>query len=344
MYETLSKNIIETKESKEARLNKYWRDPNYKIEINGEFLTLKECYERTLVRTQEIFEKTKQTLNEQIPEGKFILYVNQTKKGMMASEDINLIDKDRLEKLYQAETGNKEKSDDFQIDNIKYCLGIEKEDSRFKVFNSYNTDEEIPDLNNCIGMVFSGGEAYINGEDNPERIAMLEKSKNLIKESKKFDIPKLGICLGAQLLAHEEGAEVDWVKNEDDENERVTGMDQIIKTETTIENSFIQDFNEIVFIAQNHGQEIKEGIVLTGKILAKNEKGSIEVIQFPDGTICMQGHAEVGSIRMDVGMNLNEILKEPSYIFQNDLEKIRELVFPTFLKLAGAYNNKNSNN
>jgi len=346
MHESLRirKNTIETRESKEALLNKYWRDPNFKIEINGEFLTLKEVYEKIIITSKEIHERTKMHFNEQIPEGKFILYVNQTFKGMMDSSELVHIDEDRLEKVRESETGSKEKNDNFAEDNIRYCFGATKEDKRLRVFNSCNPDEQIPDLTDCVGVVFSGGESYINGEENPERIAMLERSRNIINESKKIGIPKFGICLGAQLLASTEGMKIDNVKDENNTEKRITGADDITPIDQNDENSFLSDIKETLYIAQNHGQEIIEQEISNGKIIAKNERDGIEIIEFEDGTICIQGHPEVSSLRFDIGMILNGILKEPSYVFQNNLEKTKELFFNELIKRIGAYNSKKSNN
>ena len=306
----MHENSIEQQLNKKERMNEFWENPNFKIEINGELLTLKECYEKVIKESREIFEKTKLILNESVPKDKFILYVNQTEKGMLQRIDPSLINKERLEKMREAETGKK--------DN----------DSRFKVFNSYNEQESFPDLNNCVGIIFSGGEAYINGEEDQRRKNMLDRSRKIIQNL--GHIPKLGICLGAQLLAHENGMEIDWVKNQNKINERIVGMDKIIKNKD-IKNSFLKNFDEITYIAENHGQEIKNSNIKNAKIIGQNERGDIEIIEFNNNTICIQGHPEVGSIRMDIGMILNEIYKNPNYIFQNNLEKTRELIFTNFI-------------
>ncbi len=327
------KNNIELEEQKRAELNKFWRDPNYFLEIDGEKLTLKECYLRALARSKEVFQKTKESF-EQIPKDKFILYVNQTEKGMMQNESIKYIDKDRLELINEAETGSKNPEENFNIANIKYCLGVENTDPRFKVFNSYNDDLNNLDLSNCIGVVFSGGEAFIKDEVNPKRIEMISKSTEIAKEIQRKSIPTLGICFGAQLLASIDGAKVDWVSEEKKEQQGITGVYQI---ESIDENKLPNK----LYIAENHAQEI---ILENGNpnILARNKDQGLEVFMLNENTLCTQGHPEVGSNRLDLGLDLNKKDDNKEIIFSNNLEKTREYFFIEFLKNAGKYNKEKS--
>jgi GMP synthase-like glutamine amidotransferase len=286
MQENLNFTNQESKEDKEKRskINKFWRDSNFKINLDGKDITLKEAYFEALKRSKEVFKKTKETLEQEIPQGKFILYVNQTQKGMMENPDIKYVDKDRLELINEAETGEKEIIESYQIANIRYCLGMEKGDERFKVFNSYTDDPSNLDLSNCVGVVFSGGEAYIKDETNEERKSMVENSNKIVSDTTDLKLPRLGICFGAQLLANNLGGKIDWVYQED-HNKRITGSEKIKSMNPELPTELV--------IAENHAQDIHLGD-MQAQVLALNENGALEVFQ-TGNTLCTQGHPEVGS-------------------------------------------------
>ncbi|MEK7588693.1 MAG: hypothetical protein AAB438_02640 [Patescibacteria group bacterium] len=334
---------IEVEEAKKAKINKFWRDPNFKIEIDGEALTLKENATRAVIQAKEIFEKTKEVANEEVPEGKFILYVNATYKGLMGSGDIKYVDKDRLMYVNEEDTGYKELEDgeNFLDANMRYCLGFEKGDSRFKVFHGFDPDEVAPDLTDCVGVVFSGSEANVLEESIPARIEMTDKIRNLIKKSKVENIPKLGLCFGGQLLSNEEGLEIGWVKDKKGE-ERVAGMQTIKLTNLGKSDQLSKDFPEDIQIAQNHGQEIRFTNDSKGTVLATFlPTGAAEIINFENSnTIVFQGHIEVGKNKLSMGTSITEEDKYPeniARIYQENPVKMREAVFPIFLKSVGEY-------
>lgn len=325
------KETNETDEKIIAELNKFWRDENFKIILDGKELTLKESYLEVVKRCKEVFKKTKEVLEQEIPHDKFILYVNQTEEGMMESPNIKYVDKDRLELINEAETGQKKVTENYQIANIRYCLGMEKEDSRFKVFNSYTDDPSTLDLTNCVGVIFSGGEAYITDETNENRKKMIETSKKIAEETKNLKLSRLGICFGAQLLAHTLGGKVDWIY--EDHNKRTTGLEKI-KPENK------ESLPENLQIPENHAQHILSGNMQV-EILASNENGALEVFR-KGNTLGTQGHPEVSTLRLDLGLDLNkvEFLKEK--LFQYYIEKTREYFFIEFIKNAGKYNKEKS--
>ena len=150
MQENLNFTNKENQEDKEkrARINKFWRDQNFKINLDNKDITLKEAYLEALKRSKEVFKNTQATLEQEIPKDKFILYINQTETGMMQASDIKYVDKDRLELINEAETGQKQILENYQIANIRYCLGMKKGDNRLKVFNSYSDDPSTLDLSN----------------------------------------------------------------------------------------------------------------------------------------------------------------------------------------------------
>ncbi len=317
-------------EQKKSQINKFWRDSNYFLEINGQKLTLKEVYQEVLKRSKEVFKETKKYF-EQIPKDKFILYVNQTEKGMMRNPDINYVDQDRLALINEAETGINNLTENFQVANMRYSLGIDKEDTRFKVFNSYEDNAVEFDLNNCVGVIFSGGEAYITDEEKEYRIQMIRNSRILVEKTESLELPTLGICFGAQLLADTKGGKIDWVFKED-HNLRVSGVEKI-----NSENQ--NELPENLYIAENHAQ----GIYLNNmkaEILAKNEDQSLEVFTLGKNIICTQGHPEVGSTRLDLALDLNKKEQNKEDIFKSNIENTRKYFFIEFIKKAIEYSNK----
>lgn len=336
MQENLNFTNQENQEDKEkrARINKFWRDQNFKINLDGKDITLKEAYLEALKRSKEVFKNTQATLEQEIPKDKFILYINQTETGMMEASDIKYVDKDRLELINEAETGQKQILENYQIANIRYCLGMEKDDNRLKVFNSYGDDPSTLDLSNCVGVIFSGGEAYIKDETLDKRKNMIENSSKIVEESTNLKLPRLGICFGAQILAHKAGAQIDWI-NKDDHNKRTTGMEKIKPTQE-------DNLPSGLFIPENHAQEIHLEN-MKAEILALNENGALEVFKY-DNTICTQGHPEVGSTRLDLGLDLNNKENSKEELFKNHIEKTREYFFINFLKNAGKYNKNKVHN
>lgn len=332
-------NILESNEN-QADLNHFWNNPDYKILIENQELSLQECYDKIVERSENIFKETRKVALEQIPEGKYILYINSTIEGVIRNKNIKYIDKERLEKMYQSETGNPEiDPENFQERNISYCLGLTKEDKRLKAINLFK--EEIPtDLSDCVGIVFSGSEADITDEVHIERIEMTNKAKTLVQNSKKLNIPKLGICFGAQLLANEEGANIEWILDKEGNKVKITGMNEILKKDVHKSSYLPIEFNSSVFyVAKNHSQRIKkESLPSDAEVVAESGNGEVEIVYFPHtNIICTQFHPEVNAIRLNISESINNPQKDTSDFFIKNIEDIRSEIFPGFLKIVGNY-------
>jgi len=322
--------------NRKEELNKFWRDENFKIEIDGSFYTLKECYDQVVTRTKKIFHDTHEVMEQEIPKDTYILYVDATWRNMMKNPEIPLIDEDRLMKVLEAETGSAQMlPETFQADTMRYCLGFTKEDTRFKSWNPY-TEDTPEDLSHCVGIVFSGSEANLKEETHPERNAMIEKVRMLIRQSKENNIPKFGICFGGQVLSNEEGSEIDWVTDAQGTRNRISGMQAIFIENNDKEG--IDGMPQKFFVAENHEQEIKINHLPHAKILAKDAHGGNEIIRFENtNTTCLQFHPEVSSNRIDIAESIKYPEKNPETIFQNDANIAREILFPLFLKEAGNF-------
>lgn len=316
--------------------NKNWRNPEFKVTVGGESLTFKELYDRAIIKSKEIFQKTNEVA-ERIPQDKYILYVDAVEKGTMGSENIDHIDEDRLKKVYEAETGSSQiDQENFQADNMRYCLGFNKGDERFQKINAFK--ESIPeDLSeNCVGIVFSGSEVDMKDDEKKEHQKAIEKVQGLARQAKGLGIPMLGICFGGQMLAHTMKAEIDWVKNKAGGRERVVGLKQIKKTDT--ENPLLSDLPDNFTGAQNHGQEIVRKTLPKGSIvLAESESGALEIVLFEEEgryfILCLQFHAEVGPTRLEmVQSGFGVEIARDEEIFSNEATKAREVLFPLFLQ------------
>lgn len=315
--------------------NKYWRDENYKIDYQREKLALKEIYDREVEYAKKHFESAKE-IADKIPKGKFILFVNSAREGTTHYKGIETIDKDRLEKMNEVETGHKYTNpDDFQASNMRYCLGFKKDSNNFKEFKSYEDTPEDLDLNNCVGIVYSGSEINVLNEEIEERKNATIKIRGIIKRSKELEIPQLGICFGGQLLSNEAGANIQLVKNTQGVPTRIIGIKEMIFTKKAKDDPIV-NILEKTFVAQNHGQEINKESVekVGGVVLAVSEAGAPEIVRFSDKIYVLQFHPEVGSVRVDVATSIGKNPSDPKETFKNPISKIKEVIMTGFMNIV----------
>ncbi len=334
-------------EELKEKANKIWRDSNFKVTIEEEVFTLKELYDREIEISKKIHEKTKKVTKEQIPMGKYILYVNLVETGTMGSEKIEYIDQDRLKKVYEAETGSGViDKENFQSKNMSYCLGFDAGDDRFRTMEAF-TEEVSSNFNeNCVGIVFSGSEVDMKDDKNKEHQKAIKKVVALANQATSLGIPMLGICFGGQMLASTMKAEIDWVMDPEnpEERKRVVGLNYVNKTNA--ENTLLVDLPPKFPGAENHGQEIIEKTLpKNAVILAKSETGTPEIVLCKeDGKffiLCLQFHAEVGPTRLEMvqsgfGVDIAPIEK----IFSYEANLAREKIFPIFLTKCGEASKK----
>lgn len=332
----------EMKHNRQEEINAIWNDATYKIPLEGKELTLRECYDKAIESEQILFESIKKITDIEVPPGTYILYVNATKHGIAGNPDIASIQTDRLEKMYEAETGSSHiNPEHFQEKNMRRCLGFEEsEQERFKVVHAF-TEDMPTDLTGCVGIVFSGSEADITDEVHIERVHMTERARGLVRHAEQYNIPRLGICFGGQLLANEKGAQIKWVLDAQANKVQVFGIDKVSQTNT--ENPLLIDFPEDSFsVAENHGQHIdKNSLPKEATVLAENEAGGVEIVYFKDtNTVCTQFHPEISITRLDIAESLKGDTNNPKALFQHNLTKIKGAVFPNFIKMAGRYARK----
>lgn len=332
-------NIPSNIKQKKSILNKYWLDPNYKLQIDGREFTLREVYNREVENNQKVFEYIKQITDESVPAGKFILFVNETKQSPLDKKDFEFIDDDRKRLMYRADTGTDYVPTDELLDrNVERCLGFEHKDDRFKVFKVFTEDiESLPFDERCVGVVFSGSEMNMLDTDK-EHLAYLDKAQKILKKVKERNTPILGICFGAQMIACSAGATIKWLENANGEKIRTIGNKTI-----HLENQESVQGDTDMPVIQNHGQSI-DSLTLTdtgAKILATSEYGNAEIYRIGDSTLGTQFHPEISTLKVDIVSSLNGDTIDPRETFARDVSETRKKIFEFFLLRVKEYNKTN---
>jgi len=335
MHESLNLEKIESEEAKRARMNLIWRNESIKFNINGVELSLKDCYKKSIENSENTFKETRKVALGNIPDGKYILYVNSTINTIAKHKNIKHIDEDRLSQFYRAETGsNIIDPDNFQKNNMMHCLGLVESDNKLRSVEL--SKEGIPsDLSDCVGIIFSGSEVNVEGDLEIEHIEILKKARGIAGNASELCVPQLGICFGGQMLAVHAGGEVGSIFDESGKAKRVMGITPVIHR--GFNNANMNSLEGSFYVAQNHGQEIiKETLPSNASILAFSDKGGVEMVLFPDSNIfSVQFHPEVDPTRLDLFASLNDTDQNRAEFFSKDLNKIRSLLFPDFLNTVG---------
>jgi GMP synthase (glutamine-hydrolysing) len=81
---------------------------------------------------------------------------------------------------------------------------------RIRYVNFHRTPDAIPDVSRYQGLIVLGGPQM---PDQLDQYPYLRTEMQCIEQALKLEIPVLGICLGAQLLAHTLGAAVRPMRN-----------------------------------------------------------------------------------------------------------------------------------
>lgn len=326
-----------------ARCNETWRDSNQTVwvELAGRELTYSECYDRDIALSREIFVEVSKVADLEIPPGKYILFVDMANPGSMGNPKIKLIDPDRLAKVYQAETGRPDVTQDFQSANMRFCFGFNPEDVRFVTVKPF--EQDMPsDLSDCVGIILSGSEANIKDEQVPERIAMTNKVIEFIKRAKDLQIPMFGICFGSQLLNSVFRAQVDWIRDLDGNNvSEETGLVLLQKTALGSQpGSPLEQLADQFYVHANHKQEVlKDSMPGELEILASSDTSQVQIVRLKnsDTVWAIQNHIECGDTRADAVNDMHGLNNQDEKLFQGESSKARRVLCPHFLRTAGKF-------
>jgi GMP synthase-like glutamine amidotransferase len=335
--------IPDTAHEKEALINKRWRDEGVKLwsEEEGRALSLKECYEREIVRSKLLFEEVRKVADQEVPQGLYVLFVDMTHPGFMKRPEALQLDPDRLSKIYEAETGSPDSSQDFQCANIRYCFGFTPGDARFRTVKPFY--EALPeDLSGCVGVILSGSEAYIKDDPDEERTLMTQKVLVFVQKVKEVGIPLFGICFGSQLIGSVCSASVDWIYDTNTSHERgESGLVLLYKTEAGKEKgSPLEHLPDTFYVHSNHQQEIKkESMPDTLEVLASSQTSQVQIVRVKESEtiLAIQNHIECGDTRADA---IDDVLGRDvrnDKLFQGESSKARQVLCPHFLRSVGKY-------
>ncbi len=182
--------------------------------------------------------------------------------------------------------------------------------------------ESLPDsLAGISAVVILGGPMNVYEED---KYPFLKAEDVFLKEVIEKDVPTLGFCLGAQLIAKAKGAAVK--KNP----EKEIGWFKVSLTDNGLNGPLFQDFSREIDVFQWHGDtfEIPDG----GSRLAGSEICPNQAFRIGDNIYGLQFHVEV----------TGNMIEQWIDAYKEELESLKGLVDPdeiisdTKLK-AGAY-------
>jgi GMP synthase (glutamine-hydrolysing) len=148
--------------------------------------------------------------------------------------------------------------------------------------NFERTPDDQPSVQKYNGLIILGGHM---GVYEAEKYKHIKVEMQLIEEALKKEIPILGICLGAQLLAHVLGADVK--KN----HEKEIGWCDIDLTEDGLKDPLLSHFRPREKIFQLHGDTFD--IPKSAVHLAKSDVCHGQAFRYGDKVYGLQFHLEV---------------------------------------------------
>lgn len=186
-----------------------------------------------------------------------------------------------------------------------------------RYINFDRTPDESPDLQKYNGLIILGGHM---GVYEAEKYTHIKTELGLIEEALKKDIPILGICLGAQLLAHVLGSDVRKSPQKEigwcDVNMTLAGMD----------DPLFSHFEKREKIFQLHGDTFD--IPKSAIQLASSEICNAQAFKYNEKAYGIQFHLEVDQAMiwrwLESEQNRKEFFNQcPDF----NEEKIREETF-----------------
>lgn len=159
---------------------------------------------------------------------------------------------------------------------------FKKSGFRMKYINFGRHPHAQPSLEGYNGLVILGGPMNVDQLEGHRHLAY---EQELIREALKMDIPVLGVCLGAQLIAKALGA---WVGPN---KEKEIGWYDVLLTEEGKNDPVMRSFQEREMVFQWHGDtfEIPKGAV----DLANSEACMNQAFRYGDKVYGFQFHLEV---------------------------------------------------
>lgn len=211
---------------------------------------------------------------------------------------------------------------------------------RIRYVNFARQPDAEPALNGYDGLVILGGPMSVNDD---HRLPHLLREMKLIEEAMARNLPVLGICLGAQLIAKTLGAGV--YPN----HEKEIGWYDVSPTEHAQSDTLLGDLGETEKIFQWHGETFD--IPQTAVHLAFSSLCANQAFRYGDKVYGFQFHLEVDAPMIHRWLRVAENRKEISSLggkidaerIQSEtpdhvqrLHQLSDCVFNEFVKLFGA--------
>lgn len=166
------------------------------------------------------------------------------------------------------------------LGTLNPCL--KKRGLNIRYVNFERTPDESPSLEKYHGLIILGGHMGVYEGETYKHIRVELK---LIEEALKKQIPILGICLGAQMLAHVLGGHVRR------HNEMEVGWCDVSLNEEGLKSKLFSHFNQTEKIFQLHGDTFD---VPTGaKHLAYSQLCAGQAFSYGENAFGLQFHLEV---------------------------------------------------
>lgn len=176
---------------------------------------------------------------------------------------------------------------------------LKKRGFRIRYVNFDRDPDARPTLDRYDGLIILGGYMGVYEADQYPHIKV---EMQLIEEALRKNIPILGICLGAQLLAHALGADVR--KN----HEKEIGWYDISMTEAGKQDPLFGHFRAKEKIFQLHGDTFD--IPKSAKHLAYSELCLGQAFSYGQNAYGIQFHLEVDQAMIDRWLELPENIEE----------------------------------
>ena len=169
----------------------------------------------------------------------------------------------------------------------------------YEYVNFYENENPDVSLNDISGLIILGGPMNVYETD---QYLFLEMEDRLIKQAIERDVPILGICLGAQLIAKALGAKV--IKNK----EKEIGWYPLKITEEGSKDRLFMHFNNEEIVFQWHGYTFE--IPKVGVRLAESSMCTNQAFRYRDNVYGLQFHIEVTPEMILEWLNVPENQKE----------------------------------
>jgi len=170
---------------------------------------------------------------------------------------------------------------------------------RLRYVNFERNPEEKPSIEKYHGLIILGGHMSVYEKDIYTHI---KTEMQLIEEALKKDIPILGICLGAQLLAHVLGAPVTKAR------EKEIGWHDIKLTDAGLSDPLFSHFKATEKIFQLHGDTF--ALPQGHTHLASSAICEGQAFRYQDKVYGMQFHLEVDGPMIERWLNNPANLKD----------------------------------